>query len=1143
MKKIYLLLGICLLCAVTLQAQYSTNRTTKTIVADIWAQMPSQQSSQYNTMMKDLASAGEEGVLLLIKMIDTTGENSNAQVEYALSGLSHYVSTEDQTTNRMVVSNAYIKALDMVSDREVKAFIIRQLQIVGKDEAVAKLSTYLDDERLSGPASRALVSIGTDSSAKTLLNGLSVTSNKKSKKDIIEAIAEMQIDQAENKLRPMLGSGDENTQKLVLYALSRVGSTASLKELASAAEKINYAMENTGATDAYITLIKRILSQGNIKEAEKAAVDLMKKADKAGQMQVCESALQIQMAAKPSDAVKLLQKALKSNNRDYRYAALNFASEYADENMYGELFKLLKNNDNEVNVDILNWMEDECDIETNRNTIENIGFQILVQKLSSPSSEVKEAAVGVLSRIGGDKAIDAITSLLANNDEQVISFAEKFLNTTKGDISSSVVSIIPSATDAGKMAGLRLLSNRKSSKNENIVIEQINHGSYEVKKVAYAGLKNVVSIKNLETLYGLLENAQPEFVPDIHQAIIVAINVVPSDARLDMVTIQMNNAPKDKQYLYYSVLASVQDKKSLNLISTKFAEESGVAKDAAFQALLDWKGKDVGNILLAICKNPTATNYFERALDRYIQLASSSDLTGENRRLLLTNALEVAKTDKQKNEIIRQLGQTNSFLGMILASKYLDQPAMQQSAAGAIMTIALGNKEITGKIVKDLLNKVIQVLDNPDAGYQKEAIGKHLKEMPDEEGFIQIYNEKDLTGWKGIVENPISRAKMKATELVQKQAKADEVAIAHWIPQGDILMFDGVGGDNLCTIKQYGDFEMYIDWNLDPAGPEADAGIYLRGTPQVQIWDTSRVNVGAQVGSGGLYNNEVHPSKPLKVADNKLGEWNTFYIKMVKDRVTVKLNGELVTDNIILENFWDRSLPIFTKEQIELQAHGSKVYYRNIYVKELEETKPYELTAEEKEEGFRVLFDGTNMHNWTGNTIDYFIEDGCISLDPKGNHGGNLFTKEEFSDFIFRFEFQLTPAANNGLGIRTPMEGDAAYEGMELQILDNEAPAYSDLAPYQYHGSVYGIIAAKRGYLKPIGEWNYQEVIANGDDIKITLNGMVILDGNLKDATRNGTPDKKEHPGLFNKKGHIGFLGHGSAVKFKNIRIKELIKK
>lgn len=273
-----------------------------------------------------------------------------------------------------------------------------------------------------------------------------------------------------------------------------------------------------------------------------------------------------------------------------------------------------------------------------------------------------------------------------------------------------------------------------------------------------------------------------------------------------------------------------------------------------------------------------------------------------------------------------------------------------------------------------------------------------------------------------------------------------------------------------------------------------------------------------------------------------MGEWNSFYIKMVGDRVTVYLNGELVVNDIILENYWDRSQPIPAIEQLELQAHGSKVYYRDIYVKGLERPEPYQLTPEEKKEGYKILFDGTHMNEWTGNLVDYTLEDDCISMIPSKSYGSNLYTKKKFDNFVIRFEFQLTPAANNGLGIRTPMEGDAAYVGMELQILNSEHPVYADLKEYQYHGSVYGVIPAKRGYLKPVGEWNYQEVIADGDHIKIILNGEVILDGNIREASQNETAtiDGLEHPGLLNKKGHITFLGHGSPVKFRNIRIKEL---
>ncbi len=423
--------------------------------------------------------------------------------------------------------------------------------------------------------------------------------------------------------------------------------------------------------------------------------------------------------------------------------------------------------------------------------------------------------------------------------------------------------------------------------------------------------------------------------------------------------------------------------------------------------------------------------------------------------------------------------------------------------------------------------------------------GDNSQVAPQKAGFVALFNGKDLKGWKGLVGDPLKRSKMTAAELAEAQKKADIEMRDSWKVVNGELQFTG-HGNNITTIKKYRDFEMFVDWKIINNNTlDGDAGIYLRGTPQVQIWDNANLKVGAQVGSGGLYNNKENQSKPLKVADNKLGEWNTFRIIMKGDRVTVYLNGELVTDNVILENYWDRSLPIFPEEQIELQAHGSPISYRNIYIKELPPVKAFQLSTLEKKDGFKVLFDGTSMHQWTGNTHEYVTEDGNMVINPKPNQGsgGNLFTKEEFSDFIFRFEFQLTPGANNGLGIRSPITNDAAYEGMELQILDNDAPVYKDLHVYQYHGSIYGTIPAKRGFLKPTGQWNYQEVVVQGPKIKVILNGTVILDADITDARKNGAVDGKAHPGLLRDSGHIGFLGHGSPLKFRNIRIKDLSKK
>jgi len=195
------------------------------------------------------------------------------------------------------------------------------------------------------------------------------------------------------------------------------------------------------------------------------------------------------------------------------------------------------------------------------------------------------------------------------------------------------------------------------------------------------------------------------------------------------------------------------------------------------------------------------------------------------------------------------------------------------------------------------------------------------------EGFTPLFNGKDLTGWKGLVEDPEKRAKMTPDELAAAQVKADERMRAHWKVVDGVIEYDGKG-DSLCTIKDYADFEMLLDWKI---GPEADSGVYLRGSPQVQIWDPKKSGIG----SGGLFNNEKGPSKPTIVADKPIGEWNTMKIKMVGENVWVWLNDQLVVDNVVLENYWDRAKPIYPTGQIELQNHGNPLWFKNIYIKEL----------------------------------------------------------------------------------------------------------------------------------------------------------------------------------------------------------------
>ena len=203
-------------------------------------------------------------------------------------------------------------------------------------------------------------------------------------------------------------------------------------------------------------------------------------------------------------------------------------------------------------------------------------------------------------------------------------------------------------------------------------------------------------------------------------------------------------------------------------------------------------------------------------------------------------------------------------------------------------------------------------------------------------GFTALFNGKDLKNWKGLLaspnDNPAKRAQLAPEKRAEEQKKADEDMRAHWKAESGVLVFDGKGR-SLCTQKDYANFEMLVDWKIHEKG---DSGIYVRGTPQIQIWDPNDEKGNARkLGSGGLFNNKKNPADPLKLADKPIGEWNRFRILMVGERLHIFLNNELVVNNTILENYWERDKPVYPTGQIELQNHGNTLYFKNIYIREL----------------------------------------------------------------------------------------------------------------------------------------------------------------------------------------------------------------
>jgi hypothetical protein len=400
-------------------------------------------------------------------------------------------------------------------------------------------------------------------------------------------------------------------------------------------------------------------------------------------------------------------------------------------------------------------------------------------------------------------------------------------------------------------------------------------------------------------------------------------------------------------------------------------------------------------------------------------------------------------------------------------------------------------------------------------------------------GFTSLFNGKNLDGWKGGL--TVDPAKI----TPQQQREWDADVPKHWRVDNGEIVNDG-NDPFLATVKDYGDYVLWVDWKLSPQG---DSGIYLRGCPQVQLWDPKNEAAfkhGADKGSGALWNNDKDGKFPPVVADKPTGQWNRMYIRIVGPYVKVMLNDKLTVDNKILENYYDRARPVPPRGPIDLQSHGSETRFRNVFIREIPPEEADKLLSEIRggEEGFGAVFNGTNLDGWVGATDNYEVVDGAIQA--KAGRGGNLLTERQFDNFVARLQFKLPPGGNNGLAIRSPApDVDNAYEGLEIQVLDDRDAKYADLHDYQAHGSVYGLAPALRGYLRPLDQWNYEEVVVDGDKVEVRLNGYKILDADLAQA-RKKPLDGKQHPGASRTTGHFGFCGHQDPVAFRNVRIKPL---
>ena len=1107
MKKLFIAILLLALVPFAAGAQDARQRTAETIVADALAQLPAQTPKAFDSLMQELAATGADGIRMMAGMLVPASEGKNAVVEYALGGVVSYVSAQGREALAREVRTGLADAVAASTDKPNQAFLLSLLQLCATAQEAPVFVKYAGDDYLADYAVRGLISTpGTEETLLALI-GESPAPNAL----LAYAAAEKGLAAAEPALLKWAAdpTADTPARQAVYNALAKCGTHASIATLAAAAKADGYAFTKNDATGAYVNLLARLAAAGGQK-ALSAAKALQKPALP---QNVRAAGLEIVLAADAKKRTQTVLAALKDADRAYRCAALDYANAFADEALYAALVKKLPSLSDAAKTDVVSWLGA-------RHAASQSAAVVAV--MSSPDDELALAAVRAAGKIGGQQALDALIAQLGGAHAKEASAALAAFN---GKPNAAFVAALD-GDPATQANALKLVAKRRITTAADKVFALLGSGDKAVRRAAYDALAGVTTAGDFDRLCDLLDKAQGDDVKALQAGLRNALAPAAPDMQYKLVAGRMAAAPQKARY--YPLLAQAATDDAIGALLK--ADDP----KAAFAALLTVKNPVMIDVLYELAgKNPDWT---DAAISRYTDFATASDNTPIRKYQLYRKGLGANPSAKTQNKLLKALSRTPVFPALVLAVKYMDAPATAETAALVVKTVAAKNPGMGGQTVAAALKKALEVYvelakADADAGYAVDEIKGLMAKLP-KAGFEPLSLEPENR--KAVVGNPETRKAMKPKALAKAQLEADAAMAQKWVLTDGILTAQA-NAPAIQFPKQYENFEMILDWKTP-----GEAGIAVRSIPQIRL--------GGVSGTGLLADD-----KGVADADNRPGNWNTLYVKVVDDRITVFENDVKIVENAVMTNPDMPGEPVSICGCIELIAGTAPVEFRNVYVNELPSTPVFELSAEEAAEGFEVLFDGRSLHKWTGNTTNYVPLNGTIDVTAQYGGSGNLYTKKEYSDFVLRFEFRfIREGVNNGIGIRTPMGVDAAFEGMEIQILDHDAPIYKDIKNYQQHGSVYGVIAAKRVKFPPLGDWNVEEIRAVGDRITVTVNGEVILDGNIREACQGhcvGDPgekgnhymiDHRNHPGLFNKSGHLGLLGHGAGIQFRNLRVLDL---
>jgi len=919
-------------CGLLALAAAEGPRSLETKVSEILLKFPASNSVEKDNLAASVLSLGPSGIRSVCRRLSPPGKEDDTLARFALDAMAVHVTRPGAEKERKAFAGVLGKALQSAADYEVKAFLIEEIQLTGGNESVDVLRRYLHDGALAGPAARALTAIRTPEAEDALLAALGASSGE-SRIAVIQALGEIQSLQAAGRILPHASSSDESLRKTALEALANIGDPsyesvlAGMPVASSPAERIRSA-------SLYLFYADRLAESGRKDRSLAVSRNLLEKFTGSGEGQVRSQALSLIFEVLGDAALEDIIKAAASPDKGFRGRAMDLAARIPGEAATATWLAVLPDLPLESQAEVISMLGRRGD---------RSALDAVQGKLKSEERALRLAAIPASAALAGADGLDAIWPLVKTADEQEAAVIKSvLLRFPPETVLSRAARMIEEARPHGQAALIDILAEREAREYSGKVLPCAEGTDPVARRAALKALEKVVTPPDIPRIINLLLSTDDNVeILLLQNALAAAANLIADpETRAEALLEELTITPGGKRADLIRPLARIGGFRALNAVWAETQSKDPHLQAVALHTLSNWPDASVLDLLFQTARNTEERKYRYLALQGIVRLAGTSGFSDKKALGLLKDAMALASESDEKKLVLESLGNIRTAEALMIADRFLDDPAFRTEAAEVAARVALpapGFEGLKGLETALILQKVLPFLDDP---HDREALDKYIGGLLIREGYAPLFNGKDLSGWKGLVADPVIRAKMNPKKLKKAQAKADADMRLHWKVLAGILCFDGKG-HSLCTVKEFRDFEMFVDWKI---GPQGDSGIYLRGSPQVQIWDPDQWPEG----SGGLYNNQIHPSKPERPADRPVGEWNTFRIRMAGERVTVHLNGTLVVDNVVMENYWERGKPIYPAGQIELQAHSTPLYFKNIFVKELPEEEAARTVPGEK---------------------------------------------------------------------------------------------------------------------------------------------------------------------------------------------------